>query len=378
MPSDTAIRRIDVFGVGIPLIHPFKTVAGIEDAQRSVVLRIAAADGTVGIGNVDPSPGYSTETVEQTLETIAACLAPAVIGRDATNIRQILAAMDEAVLEFFEAKAAVEMACVDLAARRMGVAVHTWLGGALRQQVTFNAWIGMVGAEVAGAEARSWQDAGFCSAKIKVGGDVMADADRVTAVRRAVGPGFRLRIDANAGYDTSSAIRLVHLLAGAGLELFEQPGPADDLAGLAAVRREAARFGLPVMADESVVDHASLIDIIKAEAADLVKLKVMKQGGLLKTAQMIATAEAAGLCCVVGHGFGLAVNTLAEIMLAATARNVIDGLECVGPLKTSDDILPARLDLSRGTLAVPDGPGFGAVLDETRLQRYGFFAETCT
>src|SRR5690606_38246492 len=97
-------------------------------------------------------------------------------------------------------------------------------------------------------------------------------------------------------------------------------------------------------ADESVFDHPSLIRVIEAGAADIVKVKVMKQGGILATRQMIATAEAAGIRCVVGHGFGLGINTMAEIMVAATSDNVIDGLECVGPLKTSDDVVSEKLD----------------------------------
>lgn len=63
---------------------------------------------------------------------------------------------------------------------------------------------------------------------------------------------------------------------------------------MARVRREANAVGVPVMADESVLDHASLVRIIRMDAADLVKVKVMKQGGFLNTRRMIATAEAAG------------------------------------------------------------------------------------
>jgi L-alanine-DL-glutamate epimerase-like enolase superfamily enzyme len=148
--------------------------------------------------------------------------------------------------------------------------------------------------------------------------------------------------------------------------------PFDDIAGMARVRREANAMGLAIMADESVLDHASLINIIKADAADIVKVKVMKQGGFLNTRRMIATAEAAGVRCVVGHGFGLGINTMAEIMCAATSTNVIEGLECVGPLKTSDDIVTQKIDMSSGSMAVPDGPGLGVTLDEAKLAKYRF------
>jgi muconate cycloisomerase len=191
----------------------------------------------------------------------------------------------------------------------------------------------------------------------------------VLAVREAVGPDMALRIDANAGYDPDTSIELARSLEAAHLQLFEQPAAADDLPGLARVRDRA---GVPVMADESVTDHASLIAIIRAGAADLVKLKVMKQGGFLRTRRMLETAQAAGLRVVIGHGFGLGINTSAEIMLAATSEAVIDGLECVGPLKTAEDIVTRRFDLSAGWIDLPAGPGLGVELDHDRLAALRF------
>jgi muconate cycloisomerase len=61
---------------------------------------------------------------------------------------------------------------------------------------------------------------------------------------------------------------------------------------------------------------------------------------------------------------------MAEIMLAATSANVIDGLECVGPLKTADDIITRRIDLTRGSLALPGGPGLGVTLDDEKIAKY--------
>jgi L-alanine-DL-glutamate epimerase-like enolase superfamily enzyme len=57
-------------------------------------------------------------------------------------------------------------------------------------------------------------------------------------------------------------------------------------------------------------------------------------------------------------------------MLAATSANVVDGLECVGPLKTADDIVTRKLDLSAGSIALPGGPGLGVALDDAKLDRY--------
>ena len=114
--------------------------------------------------------------------------------------------------------------------------------------------------------------------------------------------------------------------------------------------------------------------MIKAGCADLVKLKVMKQGGFLSCRRMLETASAAGMKVVIGHGFGLGVNTVAEIMLASTSDSVLPGLECVGPLKTADDIVTTKLDLSQGSIDLPGGPGLGVALDEAKVEAYRFDA----
>jgi muconate cycloisomerase len=365
------IERVEVFGVAVPLVGGgFKNAYLTKTVQKSAIVRATAAGGELGLGNIDPSPGYSTQTIEESLGALGNKLAPAVVGLDAANIHALNARLDAATPGFLDAKAAIEMACVDLTARALGVPVYGYLGGAVKERLLFNAWIGILPPDEAAREARKWFDRGFRSAKIKVGGGIEADRDRVRAVREAVGDAMALRIDANAGYDADTAIRLARLVQPYNLQLFEQPVPADDLAGMARVRREAG--GVPIMADESILDHASLIAVIRANAADIVKLKVMKQGGFHRAAAMLATAQAAGIRCVIGHGFGLGVNTMAEIMLAATSANVMDGLECVGPLKTADDITTEKLDLGAGVLALPPGPGLGVALDEAKLARYRF------
>jgi muconate cycloisomerase len=362
------IERIEVFGVAMPLIGEFATAYKSGSIQKSAIVRITDSDGRIGLGNVDPVPGYSVESIEDTLEALNRRFAPMVMAMDPGNIHLLWERMSAGSPDFLDAKAAIEMACVDLTARRQGVAVHQYLGGAVKERLHFNAWIGILPPEEAARETAGWQRRGFRSAKVKVGGGIDADRDRIKAIREAVGPDFKLRIDANAGYDAETSIKLARMVAPFDLQLFEQPVPAEDLEGMRRVRRESA--GIPIMADESVLDHASLIRVIKAEAADIVKVKVMKQGGICNTRRMIETATAAGLRCVVGHGFGLGINTVAEIMVAATSGNVIDGLECVGPLKTADDIVVEMLDLTAGSLPLPSGPGLGVTLDEAKLERY--------
>jgi L-Ala-D/L-Glu epimerase len=191
----------------------------------------------------------------------------------------------------------------------------------------------------------------------------------VAAVRAAVGNAMQLRMDANCLYDADTSLQLCKLVRQYDMQLFEQPAPKEDIAGLAKVRREG---GIAVMADESVSDHASLLAVIKAGAADFVKFGIKQAGGILRAQRMLATAEAAGIPVVIGHGFGLDPSTMAEVMLSATSRAVLPGLECVGPLKVVDTVTTTRMDISSGTLKLPDAPGLGLKLDEAKLEKYRY------
>jgi muconate cycloisomerase len=364
------IKRVEVFGVAMPLIGTFTSAGISKDTTKCVVIRLTAADGTVGISSIEPSAAAkSPGTAAELMITLRDQVAPAMIGLDPTNFHRLIELLDKLTPTQPGAGAAAEMACVELVARRMGVPIHTMLGGAVQTRLEFNGWIGMLSPEEAAADAKRWLKAGFRSAKIKVGSGVEADCDRVAAVREAVGSAMKLRIDANMLYDADTALKLCKLVKPYDLQLFEQPAPKDDIEGLARVRREG---GVPVMADESISDHASLVAVIKADAADFVKFGIKQAGGILRASRMLATAEAAGLPCVIGHGFGLDPSTIAEVMLAASSRNVLAGLECVGPLKVQDTVATTRLDISAGSLALPDGPGLGIELDESKLEKYRF------
>ena len=362
------IERVDVFGVAMPLVGTFTSAGVAKSATKGVVVRVAASDGSTGISSIDPSTvAKPPNTAPELAATIRERIAPEIVGQDPTNINRIVELADTLAPTQPGAGAGIEMACIELACRRQGIPLYTWLGGAVQDTLLFNGWIGELAPAEAAAEGKRWLEAGFKSAKIKVGSGIEADRDRIAAVREAVGSAFKLRIDANTQYDADTSIRLCKLIRKYDLQLFEQPAPKDDLAGLARVRREG---GIPVMADESISDHASLIRVIKADCADFVKFGIKQAGGIMKSARMLATAEAAGIPVVLGHGFGLDPSTMAEIMLAATSRNVVPGLECVGPLKVTDTIATTRLDISSGSIALPTGPGLGIALDEAKLERY--------
>jgi len=360
------IKGIESMIVEVPLREPVTGVHGVTSVQKSVLVRVTSDDGVEGWGDVDPTPGYTLESVDDIAAT-AARLAAVLRGGDPFNVQRALTLMDETLAGAFEAKAAIEMALFDLKGKALGVPVHSLLGGRLVDEVFLNAWIGAVPPAQAAREAEEWVARGFITAKIKVSGAGRDGLDRVAAVRAAVGSRMALRVDFNESLAAADAVAFIRELEPYDLTLVEQPVPRDRIDALAEIRRE---IEIPLMADESVTSPASLIEIIKRDAADIVKVKVMKQGGLLRTRSMIELASAAGLHVVIGHGFGLTLSTLAEATLAATSDDVLPGCEAVGPLKMSADVVAHPLDLTHGTLKLPDAPGLGVTVDVDALARY--------
>jgi L-alanine-DL-glutamate epimerase-like enolase superfamily enzyme len=366
------VAAVEPVLVEVPLAAAVHGVHGVTAVQRSVLVRVTTDTGVEGWGNVDPTPGYSQVTADDIHDAVRR-LAPALAGVDPFNLHRALANMDREVMDAAEAKAAVEMALLDVQGRALALPVHALLGGALAREVTLNAWIGTVAPEQAAAEAVAWAERGFATAKVKVAGAGHDGIARVAAVRAAVGDRLALRVDFNESLTPAEAAPFIRRLEPYALTLVEQPIPRTDIAGLARIR---GAIGIPLMADESVTGAASLIDIIRRQAADIVKVKVMKQGGLTRTRQMIACAAAAGLRVVVGHGFGLTLSTLAEAAVAATSEAVLPGCEAVGPLKMAADVVHTPLSLGDGVIRLTDAPGLGATVDADALARYRVEPET--
>ena len=121
--------------VDIPLATPVRGVHGTTAVQRSLLVRVTTDAGVEGWGNVDPTPGYSLVSAVD-IHDVVARLAPALVGADPFNLHRALALMDAEVADAFEAKAAIEMALLDVTGRALDLPVHSLLGGALTREVT--------------------------------------------------------------------------------------------------------------------------------------------------------------------------------------------------------------------------------------------------
>ena len=156
---------------------------------------------------------------------------------------------------------------------------------------------------------------GCRTAKVKVAeaGQTLADdVARVHAVRAAMGPEGRVRIDANGGWNVDEAERAVHALADTDLEYLEQPCASVD--ELAELRRRIARWDIPIAADESVRKASDPLAVARAGAADIVIVKAQPLGGVRRALEIVAEA---GLPAVVSSALDTSVGLAMGTALAA-------------------------------------------------------------
>ena len=181
---------------------------------------------------------------------------------------------------------------------------------AVRAEVPVNGLVPAVDPETARELAAAAVASGVMTVKVKVGGGSLSeDADRVAAVREAVGPSGRIRLDANGAWDVDTAVAAVERLEPFDLEVVEQP-----VAGLEDLARVRRRVAVPVAADESVRSLDDARRLAALDAADAVVVKVQPLGGVRAALQVI---EAAGVPAIVSSLYETSIGLAAGVALAA-------------------------------------------------------------
>jgi o-succinylbenzoate synthase len=231
-----------------------------------------------------------------------------------------------------------------------------------RTAIPVNCTVPAVGPEQAAAIVRASN--GCRTAKVKVGEPGQGEADdlaRVEAVRDALGPDGRVRVDVNGGWDVDTAVRMVKALDRFGLEYVEQP--CRTVEELAEVRR---RVDVPVAADESIRRAEDPLRVARLEAADVAVLKVQPLGGVRACLRI---AEQIGLPVVVSSALETSVGIAAGVALAAALPELPHACGLATLALLDGDVTSAPLRVVGGELPVlrpaPDVAGEVRADDDT-------------
>jgi L-alanine-DL-glutamate epimerase-like enolase superfamily enzyme len=361
------IKTIEPIAVSLPMLKPV-IMAG-EEVRRAdnVLVRIEADSGVIGWGEAASAPVMTGDTLESIVSAIH-YLSSALCGRDASDIAGALAAMDGRMYGNHGAKAALEIALHDLTGRATGKPVHALLGERKRSRMPLLGVIG--GGDYDGdlRDAEQKKAGGFVAYKIKVGIDTPEnDAARTRDICKALGNGMLISADANQGFTTKQALTYVHAVKGSGLDFFEQPVEASDLAGMASV---AAATNIAIGADEGIHSLDDIKRHHEHKAARGVSLKAIKLGGVR------AVTEAGQLCERLSMSVNISCKTgessvacAAALHVASVIPNISWGLTLTHT-SLAEDVTAHPIPTAKGHVDGLDRPGLGVDVDEDRVRRH--------
>ena len=367
-PTITAVEAILI---DLPTIRAHQLAMATMQQQTLVIVRLQCSDGIEGIGEATTIGGlsYGDESPEGIKLTIDTYLAPALVGQDAVNVHAAMARLNKVARGNRFAKSALETALLDAQGKRLGVPLATLLGGAVRDTLPalWTLASGDTGRDIAEAE-QLLEARRHNTFKLKIGRRaVRDDVAHVAAIKRALGDRARVTVDVNQAWNEAEAATGIAMLEAAGIDLIEQPTPREQRAALA---RLAARFIVPIMADEAVCGPEDAMELARIGGADVFALKIAKSGGIFGMLRTAAVGDAAGIALYGGTMLEGSVGTIAAAHGFCTLPQLAWGTELFGPLLLKDDIVTARPEYRDFALHLPQGPGLGLALDEDKLAHY--------
>jgi L-alanine-DL-glutamate epimerase-like enolase superfamily enzyme len=354
MVSAMKLEALEVVPYALRFREPYVTATG-RLTERPLLLVRLRAGGLEGLGEtaaLSLRGGMPLAEVARELrELCEPALAEAEL--DPTRIWAALARCRNRGAGL-QALAAVDIALHDLAGKAAGLPVWSLLGAGEPRAISCNATLPIANPTGLRELALRWAADGFRTFKLKVG--TPGDVAQVTAVREALGPEARIRLDANGAWSVELAAERLLALARHDLELVEEP-----VGGLEQMARLAERTGVRLAADESVSTPREARRAIELGACQIITVKLAKVGGIaaaLRLAEVISIYLSSALEGPVGIA---AAAHAAQVLPRggpahglATERLLSDGVG-TGAILDGDRLTPG------------EGPGLGVALDEDAL-----------
>ncbi|MBT6093726.1 MAG: mandelate racemase [Rhodospirillaceae bacterium] len=360
MTDDPQIDRLMLYRVQVPLTIPYKLAFGPVEAFDMVLVEAVLGNGETGWGEATVLTGYTEETIAQAWVT-ANDIAAKVVGRDFSDTKS--AAMRCHADAPFTTTAFVT--AMEMATR------HPVLATDNERRTPLLAIINATetGALTDEIEARIAD--GYATLKIKVGFDLAADMKRLEFIQDRTAARVALRVDANQGYTQAEGATFVGGIDPTGIELVEQPCSAGDWEAAVAVAQVARGNGVPFMLDESIYGLDDVDRAADLKCADIIKLKLMKAGGLDALASGIGHIRSRGMQPVLGNGVAGDIGCWME---ACVGAEMVDNAgEMNGFLKPVQRLFEVPMRLDSGELVleadgevVPDRDAIAAHTQETR------------
>ncbi|BAF86817.1 muconate cycloisomerase [Azorhizobium caulinodans ORS 571] len=367
MSWDSVVERIRIFLVESPIkMARLQGVGNVKGSVKRVLLEVTSADGIVGWGEAAPWEVF-TGTPEAAFSALDIYLRPLILGAPIKRVRELMARMDKMLVGHGEAKAAVEMALLDILGKATGLSVADLLGGRVRDRIPLSFSIADPDFDADLERMRAMVPAGHTVFKMKTGVKPHAEELRILETMRGeFGERIDLRLDFNQALTPFGAMKILRDVDAFRPTFIEQPVPRRHLDAMAGF---AAALDTPILADESCFDAVDLMEVVRRQAADAISVKIMKCGGLMKAQSLMAIADTAGLPGYGGTLWEGGIALAAGTQLIAATPGISLGCEFYMPHHVlTEDVLEERIANSAGHVIVPDGPGLGISISEASLR----------
>jgi len=371
------IVDVRVYVLDTALAEPFAYSQAWYERRGACLVEIIGEDGNSGWGEAF-GPARLTAPIIDFYKSL-------LIGEDALATEAIWQSLYNRLRDHgqkglaIEALSAVDIALWDLKGRHLGLPVHRLIGGPLRTEVEAYA-TGFYRRRDGDPfdylieEAHTRVADGFGAIKLKLGFGLDEDIRLCTEVRRAIGDGIRIMVDANHAYDATAAIRLGRHIEPLDIAWFEEPVPPEDHGGYREVK---AALDIPVAGGEAEFTRWGFRPLVTERLVDILQPDICAAGGISETKKIADMANAFGVR-VNPHVWGTGVALAASLQLIATLPHNPPGLHPIEPLLEFDRsehpirmaVIAAPIEQRGGWVQIPQGPGLGIEIDRAALARF--------
>jgi L-alanine-DL-glutamate epimerase-like enolase superfamily enzyme len=335
---------------------------GTRYASRHAIVFIETDEGITGVGACR----------DTSMDLVLDIYKNGLLGIDPFDIRNIEAlTMGLRAGRRPDAAAAIDHACWDIIGKACDKPVYKLIGGRVHDKFRCEFWEctkspGNVFSDVSKAIELGWR-----AFKIKIGVDPKTDLSIVAAAREAAGDGIELGFDVNDSYTVPIAIRTIKKMEKYDPAYIEQPIASWDIRGLAEVKRH---IDVPILCHSFNVtlNKKSTLELIQANAADMLNINPDYMGSLLYCQEIAAIAEAGGIipkiqssCAELGPA-----NAGLLHLAASTPAFTVTGQNSNHHLEKSGDVIKKPFKTVNGCLKVPEEPGLGIEIDKDKLEKW--------
>lgn len=364
------IEKIDLYPVRYPMTMRFKFFEGpvSSGGRPAIIIKITAADGTVGWGESVPIPRWGGETAEGALACLRNYLVPVLKGQDASDMEHIHALMGKEIANGFTTsypitKAGLDIALHDLIGRVQGLNIAEMWGLKTPEEMVLSWTLNPVNIEEIDPLIQKGRERGFRNFNVKIAPDKRFDLELCRHLKKAAPEGF-LWADANCGYDPPTALEMAPKLADAGVAVFEGPVHPHCLSGFQELRKQGA---LPIIMDEGCMSPTDVSEFIKLKMLDGIAMKPSRCGGLISAKAQIELLKREGLAFL-GSGLTDPDISLAASLILFGAFGLNRPAALNGPQFLGASVLKQPFLVRDGKVKIPKGPGLGIEVDEEKVR----------